>query len=154
MGRLKKQQKLDQQLQPSVAYRMARPNDDAHAYGWDLRHIRQPVQNGNEVEKGPPLFEIHQPMEVRLEYGMDINFLDANFINMRLSQSSLVQAAVAKAKAAKYHPDSRAEVEKAIRDTFDTLIVPEIVKRFQSRVPILAQFVCARQAYRERYGVD
>lgn len=154
MGRRKKQQKLEQQLNPSVAYRMARPNDDMHAYGWDLRHVRQPIQDGNEIDKGPPLFEVKQPLEIRLQYGMDLNFLDANFINMRLSQSPMVIAALTEAKNTKYHPDSRVAVEAAVKKAFETLIMPEIEKRFQRVVPILAQFLCAREAHRSRYGVD
>lgn len=150
----KKSKKLDPQEQPRVPYKMPRPNDDQHAYGWDLRCVRRPVVEGAAIEPGLPIFEIKQPYEVRLEYGMDIQFLDPKFVNLRLSQSEVVQKALDKVKEQNYAPESVVKLEQAIQAVFDDLMLDEIKKRFNNIVPMLAQFYAARQAYVNKYGKD
>lgn len=150
----KKSKKLDPQEQPRVPYKMPRPNDDQHAYGWDLRCVRRPVVEGTAIEPGAPIFEIKQPYEVRLEYGMDIQFLDPKFVNLRLSQSEVVQKALDKVKEQNYAPESIVKLEHAIQAVFDGLMLDEIKKRFNNIVPMLAQFYAARQAYVNKYGKD
>lgn len=150
----KKNKKLDPQEQPRVPYKMPRPNDDQHAYGWDLRCVRRPVVEGAAIEPGLPIFEIKQPYEVRLEYGMDIQFLDPKFVNLRLSQSAVVQKALNKVKEQNYAPESVVKLEQAIQAVFDDLMLDEIKKRFNNIVPMLAQFYAARQAYVNKYGRD
>lgn len=137
-----------------MPYKMPRPNDDQYAYGWDLSRVRRPVIEGKEIEPGIPIFEIKQPYEVRLEYGMDIHFLDPKFVNLRLSQSDTVQQALAAVKENNYSSDSLAKLQTTIRDVFDNLILDEITKRFHQIVPTLAQFYAARQAYVNKYGKD
>lgn len=150
----KKSKKLDPQEQPRVPYKMPRPNDDQHAYGWDLRCVRRPVVEGAAIEPGLPIFHIKQPYEIRLEYGMDIQFLDPAFVNLRLSQSETVQAALAKVKEQNYTPESIVKLEHAIKKVFDDLMLNEISTRFHNIVPMLAQFYAARQAYINKYGKD
>lgn len=150
----KKSKKLEQHEQPRVPYKMPRPNDDQHAYGWDLRCVRRPVVDGAAIEPGLPIFQIKQPYEVRLEYGMDIEFLDPKFVNLRLSQSEVVQKALAKVKEQNYAPESIVKLEHAIQSVFDGLMLDEIKKRFNNIVPVLAQFYAARQAYINKYGKD
>lgn len=155
MGRKKKTNKhLDPQEQPRVPYKMPRPNDDQHAYGWDLRCVRRPVVEGKDIEPGWPIFQIKQPYEVRLEYGMDIQFLDPAFVNLRLSQSEAVQAALAAVKEKNYAAESLVKLEHAIQKVFDDLMLNEIRTRFNQIVPMLAQFYAARQAYITKYGKD
>lgn len=150
----KKSKKLDPQEQPRVPYKMPRPNDDQHAYGWDLRCVRRPVVDGTAIEPGLPIFQIKQPYEVRLEYGMDIQFLDPKFVNLRLSQSEVVQKALATVKDQNYAPESLVKLEHVIQQVFESLMLDEITKRFHSIVPMLAQFYAARQAYINKYGKD
>lgn len=155
MGRKKKSKKhLDPQEQPRVPYKMPPPNDDQHAYGWDLSRVRRPVVEGKTIDPGAPIFHIKQPYETRLEYGMDIQFLDPAFVNLRLSQSEAVQKELETVKAANYSSASLSQLENVIRGVFDKLILDEISKRFHSLVPTLAQFYAARQAYVNKYGKD
>lgn len=150
----KKSKKLDPQEQPRVPYKMPRPNDDQHAYGWDLRCVRRPVADGAAIEPGLPIFQIKQPYETRLEYGMDIQFLDPKFVNLRLSQSEIVQKALDKVKEQNYASESIIKLEHAIQTVFDSLMLDEIKKRFNNIIPMLAQFYAARQAYINKYGKD
>jgi hypothetical protein len=150
----KKSKKLDPQEQPRVPYKMPRPNDDQHAYGWDLKCVRRPVIDGAAIEQGLPIFHITQPYDVRLEYGMDIQFLDPAFVNLRLSQSEAVQAALAVVKEQNYAPESLVKVEHAIQKVFEDLMLKEIRSRFSQVTPMLAQFFAARQAYVNKYGKD
>lgn len=150
----KKSKKLDPQEQPRVPYKMPKPNDDQHAYGWDLRCVRRPVVDGPAIEPGLPIFQIKQPYETRLEYGMDIEFLDPKFVNLRLSQSEAVQKALAVVKDQNYATESLVKLEHAIQQVFDGLMLDEITKRFHGIVPMLAQFYAARQAYINKYGKD
>lgn len=154
MARQKKKQTLEKTDQPRVPYKMARPNDDQHAYGWDLRCVRRPMPDGAAIEPGLPIFQIMQPYEVRLEYGMDIEFLAPAFVNMRLSQSKEVQKALAVVKAQNYTPDAVVKLEQAIQKVFDHLMLREIQSRFNQILPTLAQFYAARQAYNDKYGKD
>jgi len=154
MARSKKKQTLEKVDQPRVPYKMPRPNDDQHAYGWDLRCVRRPVADGTAIEPGLPIFQIKQPYEVRLEYGMDIEFLDPSFVNLRLSQSEAVQKELARVKKANYTTEAVAALERVIRQVFDRLILDEINKRFHGIAPMLAQFYAARQAYTDKYGKD
>lgn len=154
MAKQKKKQTLAPTDQPRVPYKMARPNDDQHAYGWDLRCVRRPVKEGTAIEPGLPIFQIKQPYEVRLEYGMDIEFLDPAFVNLRLSQSEGVQKALAAVKAKNYAPEAVVKLEHAIQKVFNDLMLREIQTRFNQILPILAQFYAARQAYVDKYGKD
>lgn len=154
MPRPKKKQTLEKTDQPRVPYKMPRPNDDQHAYGWDLRCVRRPVTEGAAIEPGLPIFQIKQPYDVRLEYGMDIQFLDPAFVNLRLSQSEAVQKELASVKKANYTAESVSALERVIRQVFDKLIADEVHKRFHNIAPMLAQFYAARQAYVDKYGKD
>lgn len=150
----KKDRQLDPQEQPRVAYKMPPPNDDQHAYGWDLKRVRKPVVDGKSIEPGMPIFDIKQPYEIRLEYGMDIQFLDPHFVHLRLSQSADVQSALESVKEQKYTQAALSGLEVTIQTVFDDLMLAEIRARFKQIVPMLANFYAARKAYLDKYGKD
>lgn len=135
---------------------MAEPNDDAAAFGWSLDRLRYPSESSTkgDVWPGAPVFQIEEESELRSIYGFNIDFVNPKFVQVMLDNSQKVRTAAEKCAAAKYSPESRAELRKVIMAEFKDTIVPEMLARFKKVANLVADFYAARLAHLMTYGAE
>lgn len=135
---------------------MAEPNDDAAAFGWSLDRLRYPSEDSTkgDVWPGAPVFQIEEEKELRSLYGFNIEFVNPKFVQVMLDNSQKVRNAAEKCAAAKYSPESRAELRKVIMAEFKDTIVPEMLARFKKVASLVADFYAARLAHLMTYGPE
>lgn len=135
---------------------MAEPNDDASAFGWSLDRLRYPAEDSTkgDVWPGAPVFQIEEENELRSIYGFNIEFVNPKFVQVMLDNSQKVRNAAEKCAAAKYSPESRAELRKVIMAEFKETIVPEMLARFKKVASLVADFYAARLAHLMTYGPE
>lgn len=135
---------------------MAEPNDDAAAFGWSLDRLRYPSEDSTkgDVWPGAPVFQIEEEKELRSLYGFNIEFVNPKFVQVMLDNSQKVRNAAEKCAAAKYSPESRAELRKIIMAEFKDTIVPEMLARFKKVASLVADFYAARLAHLMTYGPE
>jgi hypothetical protein len=150
----KQKQKLPEPPKPK--YVMAAPNDDIAAFAWDMSRLRYPSKDSkpNDVWPGPPLFEIPESPALRDVYGFDITFINAKYVQFLFDQNAAIRAGAEKVRAANYKQAAIEEFKTVVEKVFRTVVVPEMLKHFNTVSLKVAEFYAARLAHIDKFGVD
>jgi hypothetical protein len=151
-----KKHTLDKSTRPKAAYTMPAPNDDIHAYGWDLKNIRQPDPkslNKKDPDAGKPIFSAPQEtMKTMHRYGHDAQFICPKYLQIILDQATELRDVVLKAAETRYRVEDIDRVEAEVNRLFDEVVLPDIVKNFRGVARQVAQFYAARIAHIKKFG--
>jgi hypothetical protein len=137
---------------------MPAPNDDLHAYGWDLKNIRHPDPKSldkKDPDAGKPIFSAPQEtMKTMLRYGHDAQFVCPKYLQILLDQSPELRDAVIKAGENRYRIEDIDKLEAAINKIFTEVVVADIAKNFKNVARQVAQFYAARLAHIKKFGSE
>lgn len=155
MGKLKR--KLDKK-EPTIKppFNMAEPNDDLHAFGWDMGRIRYPAKDSKpgDVWPGRSVFDVDSDNALRTEYGFNIDFLNAKYLQVMLDRSPKIMAACQKAAEDKYSEEAIANLRKVVMAEFRDLVLPDMAARFKKIAGMVGQFYAARMAHVQTFGAE
>lgn len=153
-----KKHKLDRPVQPKAAYTMPAPNDDIHAYGWDLKKIRTADPKSldrKDPDPGKPLFAAPQEtLKTMHRYGMDAQFICPKYLQILLDQSQDLREAVIKAAENRYRVEDIDRVQAAVNKVFTEVVLPDIAENFKNVSRTVAQFYAARIAHIKKFGSE
>lgn len=135
---------------------MAEPNDDMHAYGWDLGRLRYISADStpDDIWPGPPMF--HAPEAKKLLPGchFDVDFACPRYVQMLLDYDPNVQKAAKETRDAGYTKEAIEKFSGVIRESFLKFVAPRIIKNFNNISLAVAQFYAARLAHIDKFGND
>lgn len=153
-----KKHTLEKQSRPKAAYTMPPPNDDLHAYGWDLKNIRQPDPKSldkKDPDAGKPLFAAPQEtLKTIVRYGTDAQFICPKYLQILLDQSQELRDAVIAAAENRYRGEDIDKIQAAVTKVFNEVVLPDIVKNFKNVSRQVAQFYAARLAHIKKFGSE
>lgn len=139
---------------PKPPFNMAAPNDDLHAFGWDMGRIRYPAKDStpNDVWPGRSIFDVDSDSALQKEYGFNIDFLNAKYLQVLFDRSPKIMAACQKAAQEKYSENALANLRKVIMAEFRDTVLPDIEVRFKKISNMICQFYAARMAHMQTFG--
>jgi len=135
---------------------MAEPNDDMHAFGWDLGRLRYPSADSkpNDIWPGPPMFGAPEAKQLLNGYHFDVQFVCPKYVQMLLDIDPDVRIAAEKTRDAGYTKEALDDFNKVIQTAFFKKVVPRIIKNFNNMSIAVAQFYAARLAHIDKFGND
>jgi len=157
MAKRKSKTKLDVKTPTKKPpYVMPEPNDDAAAFGWELKKLRYPAADSpkNDVWPGRSIFQPQISLEEMQAYGHDMAFIEPGYLQRQFDHSPAIRKAAEKASAEKYSPESLARLQRAIQRVFTETVLPEIEAQFDAISKMVAQFYAARLAHIETFGFE
>lgn len=153
-----KKHKLDKVAHPKAAYTMPPPNDDLHAYGWDLKNIRgadPKSADKKDPDAGKPIFSAPQEtMKTMMRYGLDARFICPRYLQILLDQSVELREAVTKAAENRYRNEDIDRIQAAVNKVFKEVVLPDIAENFKNVSRTVAQFYAARIAHIKKFGSE
>lgn len=149
--------KLDKK-EPTIKppFNMAEPNDDLHAFGWDMGRIRYPSNDSvkGDVWPGRNIFDIDTNNALREQYGFDINFLNGKYLQVLLDSSPKIMAACQKAAAEDYSEEAIANIRRVVLAEFRDRVIPDMAARFKKIAGMIGNFYAARMAHVQTFGAE
>lgn len=137
-------------------YVMPEPNDDAAAFGWELKKLRHPADDSpkGDVWPGRSIFQPQVSLEEMQAYGHDMAFIEPGYLQRQFDQSPEIRKAAEKASTEKYSPEALAKLQRVISRVFHDTILPDIKLQFNAIAKMIAQFYAARLAHIETFGFE
>ena len=149
---------LDKSTRPKAAYTMPAPNDDLHAYGWDLKNIRQADPkslNKKDPDAGKPIFSAPQEtMKTMQRYGHDAQFICPKYLQILLDQSTELREAVMKAAENRCRIEDIDKLEAEVNRVFTEVVLRDIAENFKNVARQVAQFYAARISHIKKFGSE
>jgi hypothetical protein len=135
---------------------MPEPNDDASAFGWELRKLRHPSADSkkDDIWPGRHVFQIEGTLDDKQTYGHEITFIDPAYLQMQFDHSPEIRAAAEKVRAASYSPEAIKQFRKTILRVFRDQVLPTIDAQFAKIAGMVAEFYAARLAHIDTFGFD
>lgn len=135
---------------------MPEPNDDAAAFGWELRKLRHPAADTkkDDIWPGRGVFQTDSTLDEMQIYGHDLTFINPGYVQMKFDRSPEIRAAAEKVRAAKYTPEAIKQFRKTILRVFREQVLPVIDGEFTKVSGMVAEFYAARLAHIDTFGFD
>jgi len=137
-------------------FNMAEPNDDLHAFGWDMSRMRYPSKDSKpgDVWPGPSVFGVPESYAEKDTYGFNVEFMNGRYLQFMLDHIPEVRAAAEKCAEAKYSEAARDELRKVVLAAFRNIVLPDMAKRFKKISKLVADFYAARIAHIATFGFE
>jgi hypothetical protein len=129
---------------PVVAFTLPAPNDDIHAWGGALRHLRAAKEEDGKIISGRPLF--WQPTE---SLGVDEQWLPSQRLQELCTQDEQLKTLLIKAARAGYSPGILKRVEDRVLQIFEQQLLPEMISKFYLISNTVANYFVAQYAHQQ-----
>lgn len=135
---------------------MPAPNDDLHAYGWELSKLRHATKDSKPGDTWPgrPVFNAPQTREQMQAYGHNAQFLCPKYLQMMLDAVPAVRKGAEKVRAAGYTPEALKKFAAVVVKAFEEVVLVDIAQNFFENSGLVAQFYAARLAHVDTFGPD